>query len=98
LWCGRYCNEIARHALEVLQIATLVPECRRALLDGVETAAVGQPVGIAMVLEAAHGQTYLNDGEVRILPFKFCMHVIAFWWSSSIFSSLPPKSWILRGK
>jgi hypothetical protein len=60
-----YCNEIARHALEVLQIATLLPECRCALLSSPEPAA-GQTAGIAAVLEAAHGQTYLNDGEVRL--------------------------------
>ena len=70
---GRYCSDIARHALEVLQIATLALECRRAFLDATEPAAasIGQTAGIAAVLEAAHGQTYLNDGEVCNTPRPF---------------------------
>ncbi|BDA44801.1 probable DDB1- and CUL4-associated factor 1 [Coccomyxa sp. Obi] len=60
----RYCNEIARHALEILQIATLMPECRRSLLTATDAQAGGHTDGIAAILEAAHGQAYLNDPEV----------------------------------
>ncbi len=63
-WECRYCNEIARHALEILQVATLMPECRRSLLTAAHAQADGQTDGIAAILEAAHGQAYLNDPEV----------------------------------
>ncbi len=47
-----------------MQIATLMPECRRTLLTAAASQASGQSDGIAAILEAAHGQAYLNDPEV----------------------------------
>ena len=61
----RYCNEIARHALEILQLATLAPAGRRHLLEAFpEPSAAGHTNGIPVLLDVAHGVAYSNDPEV----------------------------------
>ena len=61
----RYCNEIARHALEVLQLVTLAPAARHRLLEPFpEPSAAGHSNGIPVLLEVAHGVPYSNDPEV----------------------------------
>ena len=61
----RYCNEIARHALEVLQLASLAPACRQRLLETFpEPSAAGHTSGVPVLLDVAHGVAYSNDPEV----------------------------------
>ena len=61
----RYCNEIARHALEVLQLLTLAPAARHRLLEAFpEPGAAGHTDGVSVLLDVAHGVPYSNDPEV----------------------------------
>ena len=61
----RYCNEIARHALEILQLASLAPTCRQRLLEIFpEPSAAAHTNGIPVLLDVAHGIVYSNDPEV----------------------------------
>ncbi len=61
----RYCNEIARHTLEILQLATLAPAGRCHLLEAFpEPSAAGHTNGIPVLLDVAHGVAYSNDPEV----------------------------------
>ncbi len=63
----RYCNEIARHALEVLQLLTLAPAARHRLLEAFpEPSAAGHTDGISVLLDVAHGVPYSNDPEVSL--------------------------------
>ena len=61
----RYCNEIARHALEILQLTSLAPACRQRLLEIFpEPSVAGHTNGIPVLLDVAHGVAYSNDPEV----------------------------------
>jgi len=64
----RYCNEIARHALEILQLTSLALAGRQRLLEMfLERSAAGHTNGIPVLLDVAHGVAYSNDPEVRAL-------------------------------
>ena len=58
---------MANAALEVLQVVTLLPSCRGALLACTASSTTGnQQTPVAILLSAAGGQAFLGDNEVRL--------------------------------
>lgn len=60
----RYYNEMALYALDVLQVASLVPYTRRSIVGEM----VNSRSGMAILLSAAGGHAYLSDPEVHTNP------------------------------